>query len=111
MRPMSRLALPVSIWVFKGVTSREPLTNLLGGYVWARYWHFMSMVTLVGLSIVHVFMVLSVDPYSLRSMTTGGHSERFSPIARNARPFQCLLPKAAADDLDVPVVPRSETRP
>ena len=55
------------------------------------------MVALVGLSIVHVFMVLSVDPYSLRSMITGGHSERFSPIARNARPFQGLLPKPVAE--------------
>jgi len=51
----------------------------------------------LGLSIVQVFMVLSVDPYSLRSMITGGHSERFSPIARNARPFQGLLPKPVAE--------------
>ncbi len=87
------------------------LTNLLGGYVWARYWHFTSMVTLVGLSIVHVFMVLSVDPYSLRSMITGGHSERFSPIARNARPFQGLLPKAVADDVDAPTVGGPERGP
>ncbi len=69
------------------------LTNLLGGYVWARYWHFSAMVALVALSVAHVFMVLSVDPYSLRSMITGGHDERFSPMARNARPFQGLLPK------------------
>jgi thiosulfate reductase cytochrome b subunit len=87
------------------------LTNALGGYVWARYWHFSAMVALVGLSLVHVFMVLSVDPYSLRSMITGGHSERFSPIARNARPFQGLLPKPVVDPVDVPAITTTETRP
>ncbi len=64
-----------------------PLTNLLGGYVWSRYWHFMVMVALVVLSIGHVVMVFAVDPYSLRSMTTGGYDETKSPEARNARPF------------------------
>ena len=24
-----------------------PLTNLFGGYVWARYWHFVATVALV----------------------------------------------------------------
>jgi hypothetical protein len=51
------------------------------------------MVILVVLSVVHVFMVFAVDPYSLRSMTTGGYSERLSPEARNARPFYHLLPR------------------
>ena len=63
------------------------LTNLLGGYVWARYWHFLAMVALVGLSVVHVFMVFAVDPYSLRAMITGGYDESKSPERRNARPF------------------------
>lgn len=84
--------------VISGVAIWKPvslgwLTNLLGGYVWARYWHFSGMVALVGFSIVHVFMVFTVDPYSLRSMTTGGYSERLSPEARNARPFWHLLPR------------------
>jgi Ni/Fe-hydrogenase b-type cytochrome subunit len=64
-----------------------PLTNLLGGFVWARYWHFLAMVVLVLLSLVHVFMVFTVDPYSLRSMITGGYDPHKSPEARNARPF------------------------
>ena len=51
------------------------LTNLLGGYVWARYWHFVSMTALVALSIVHVFMVFVVDPHSLRSMITGRYDK------------------------------------
>jgi hypothetical protein len=38
-------------------------------------------------------MVFAVDPYSIRSMTTGGYSERLSPEERNARPFMNLLPK------------------
>ena len=72
-----------------------PLTDLLGGYVWARYWHFLAMSLLVVLSVVHVFMVFATDPYSLRSMITGGYNERNSPEARNARPFMNLLPNRA----------------
>ncbi len=63
------------------------LTALFGGYVWARYWHFVVMVLLVVLSFGHVFMVFAVDPWSLRSIVTGGYDERQSPEARNARPF------------------------
>jgi len=43
--------------------------------------------------VVHIFMIFAVDPYSLRSMTTGGYSERLSPESRNARPFYHLLPR------------------
>ena len=42
---------------------------------------------LVLLTVVHVFMVMTVDPYSLRSMITGNYNEARSPEARNARPF------------------------
>jgi len=63
------------------------LTNLFGGYVWARYWHFLAMLALVVLTVVHVFMVFAVDPYSLRSMITGGYNESKSPEHRNARPL------------------------
>lgn len=69
------------------------LTDALGGYVWARYWHFLVMLALVALSAVHIFMVFAVDPYSLRSMITGGWNPRLSPEARNARPFYHLLPR------------------
>jgi Ni/Fe-hydrogenase b-type cytochrome subunit len=69
------------------------LTDLMGGYPWARYWHFLAMAALVVLSVGHVFMVFAVDPYSLRSMTTGGYDEALSPEARNARPFLNLLPR------------------
>jgi thiosulfate reductase cytochrome b subunit len=64
-----------------------PLTWLLGGYVWARYWHFLAMLALIALTAVHVFMVFAVDPYSLRAIVTGGYDETRSPEARNARPF------------------------
>ena len=72
------------------------LTALRGGYVWARYWHFLAMIALVVLSVGHVFMVFAVDPYSLRSMLTGGYNEKLSPEERNARPFVNLLPPRAA---------------
>jgi len=70
-----------------------PLTALFGGYVWARYWHFAGMAVLVALALVHVVMVFAVDPYSIRSMITGGYDERLSPEARNARPFYHWLPR------------------
>ena len=70
-----------------------PLTAVFGGYVWARYWHFVSMIAVVALAVGHVFMVLAVDPYSLRSMITGRYDESLSPEARNARPFHHLLPR------------------
>ena len=80
----------------------SPLTNLLGGYVWARYWHFWAMLLLVILAVGHIFMVFSVDPYSIPSMITGNYREDLSPEARNARPFVHLLPP---DKLS-PLVPR-----
>ena len=64
-----------------------PLTSLLGGFVWARYWHFVAMTALVALSVVHVFMVFAVDPQSVRSMITGKYDESRSPEVTNARPF------------------------
>jgi Ni/Fe-hydrogenase b-type cytochrome subunit len=69
------------------------LTSLFGGYVWARYWHFVATVALVALSVVHVFMIFAVDPYSLKSMITGNYDEKLSPEARNARPFHNLFPR------------------
>ncbi|MBC7896117.1 MAG: cytochrome b/b6 domain-containing protein [Cytophagaceae bacterium] len=63
------------------------LTALFGGYVWARFVHFVVMALILLLSVVHVVMVFAVDPFSLRSMITGGYNEARSPQARNARPF------------------------
>lgn len=70
-----------------------PLTALLGGYTWARYWHFVAMVILVAMALGHVFMVFTVDPYSIRSMITGRYNSDHSPEERNARPFYHLLPR------------------
>ena len=69
------------------------LAALFGGYVWARYWHFLATVAIVALSVVHVFMIFAVDPYSLKSMITGNYDEKLSPEARNARPFYNLFPR------------------
>ncbi len=70
-----------------------PLTALLGGFVWARYWHFLAMVALVVAIMGHVFMVFAVDPYSLRAIVTGGYDGSKSPQRRNARPFVNLVVK------------------
>jgi hypothetical protein len=74
-----------------------PVTHLLGGYVWARYWHFLAMLALVALSFGHVFMVFAVDPYALRAIITGGYDDAKSPEARNARPFVNLRAPAHAE--------------
>jgi thiosulfate reductase cytochrome b subunit len=98
-------AMPVfgALAVITGLAIWKPvqlgwLTNLMGGYAMARYWHFLVMIALVALAVGHVFMVFAVDPYSLRSMITGGYNEDNSPEARNARPFYHLLPKKKTDD-------------
>ena len=90
------------ITVLSGIAIWKPvqlgwLTDIFGGYVWARYWHFVCMMLIVILSVVHVFMVFAVDPYSIRSMITGGYDPSLSPEARNARPFRNLLPGKAGD--------------
>jgi thiosulfate reductase cytochrome b subunit len=69
------------------------LAASMGGYHLARWWHFLAMLGLAALVLVHVIMVFAVDPYALRAMTTGGYDDaRFSPEARNARPFVNLAP-------------------
>jgi thiosulfate reductase cytochrome b subunit len=73
------------------------LTHLLGGYVWARYWHFLAMLALIALTFGHVFMVFAVDPYSLRSIVTGGYDSDKSPERRNARPFVNLRARPQAE--------------
>ena len=72
------------------------LTAAFGGFVWARYWHFVAMSVLFALIAGHVFMVFAVDPYALRSMITGRYDRRLSPERRNARPLYHLLPRHAA---------------
>jgi Ni/Fe-hydrogenase b-type cytochrome subunit len=88
------LAVLTGIAIWKPV-QLSWLTALFGGYVWARYWHFIAMVVIVTLSVIHVFMVFAVDPYSLPSMFTGNYDEKLSPEARNARPFYHLFPRRA----------------
>lgn len=86
------VAVLTGLAIWKPVTL-APLTTLFGGYVWARYWHFVAMAVLVALSVVHVFMVFAVDPYSLRAIITGGYDPAYSPELRNARPFYHLRPR------------------
>jgi thiosulfate reductase cytochrome b subunit len=88
-----------------------PLAHLLGGYVWARYWHFVAMLALVLLTLGHVFMVFAVDPYSLRSIVTGGYDESKSPEARNARPFVNLRARPRASEPPSPIDPPAAKPP
>lgn len=98
----SYFAMPILgiVLVLTGLAIWKPvqlgwLTALFGGYALARYWHFLAMLALVGAALVHVFMVLSTDPYSILSMITGRYESRWSPEARNARPFVNLGPAPA----------------
>lgn len=92
------MLLTGAVLVLTGLAIWKPvslgwITNLMGGFALARFWHFLAMLLLTALIFLHVFMVFSVSPYGLRAMTTGGYDEaRFSPEARNARPFMHLLP-------------------
>jgi len=84
-----------------------PLTHLLGGFVWARYFHFLAMLALVVLTLGHVFMVFAVDPYSLRAIVTGRYNEARSPEQRNARPFVNLRARPAVAEAPPAPAPSS----
>jgi thiosulfate reductase cytochrome b subunit len=53
------------------------LTALFGGYELSRYWHFVAVWLFVAFTIVHVALVLLVDPASLRAIITGWYRGRF----------------------------------
>lgn len=53
------------------------LTALFGGYEVTRYWHFVAVWIFVAFTLLHVALVLVVDPASLRSMLTGWYRGRF----------------------------------
>lgn len=53
------------------------LTTLFGGYELTRYWHFLTVWLFVGFTLLHVALVLLVDPASLRGMITGWYRGRF----------------------------------
>jgi thiosulfate reductase cytochrome b subunit len=59
---------PVQLWW---------LTALFGGFELARYWHFVTVWLFVGFALLHVVLVLTVDPASLRAMVTGWYRGRF----------------------------------
>ena len=52
-----------------------PLTAVFGGRQFARLWHFVLMVALIGFVFVHVTLVASTGVFNnLRSMITGQYS-------------------------------------
>jgi thiosulfate reductase cytochrome b subunit len=95
---LSGLAIwkPVTLWF---------VTALFVNYKWARFIHFVAMVLLLLLALVHVFMVLTVDPYSLRAIVTGWYDRARSPEARNARPFYHLFGPARSASSGEPPPP------
>ena len=53
------------------------LTVLFGGYELARYWHFVTVWIFIAFTLLHVVLVFTVDPASLRAMITGWYRGRF----------------------------------
>jgi thiosulfate reductase cytochrome b subunit len=47
------------------------LVAALGGFQAARLWHFMAVWLFVAFTIVHIVLVLFVEPWTLRAMVTG----------------------------------------
>jgi thiosulfate reductase cytochrome b subunit len=105
-------AMPVlgAIIVLSGLAIWKPvslgfITVLFVNYKWARVVHFAAMALLLLLALVHVFMVFTVDPYSLRAIVTGWYDRTRSPEARNARPFYHLFARgrsSARGDVERP---------
>jgi thiosulfate reductase cytochrome b subunit len=96
-------AMPVlgAIIVLSGLAIWKPvtlgfITALFVNYKWARFTHFAAMTLLLLLALVHVIMVFTVDPYSLRAIITGWYDRARSPEARNARPLYHLFGSAPA---------------
>ncbi|HEX9611016.1 MAG TPA: cytochrome b/b6 domain-containing protein, partial [Gemmatimonadales bacterium] len=68
--------------VLTGIAIYKPvqfawLTALFGGFQEARYWHFWTVWIFVGFTAVHVVLVFTVDPPSVRAMLTGWYRGRF----------------------------------
>jgi thiosulfate reductase cytochrome b subunit len=53
------------------------LTAAFGGYELTRYWHFIAVWLFIAFTLLHVVLVLTVDPASLRGMITGWYRGRF----------------------------------
>jgi thiosulfate reductase cytochrome b subunit len=70
------LAVLTGLAIYKP-TQLAWLTTLFGGFQAARYWHFWTVWIFVAFTIVHVVLVLTVDPAALRAMITGGYRGRF----------------------------------
>ena len=52
------------------------ITASFGGFQAARYWHFWAVWLFVGFTVVHVILVFTADPASLRAMVTGRYRGR-----------------------------------
>ena len=78
----SFIVLLGSLSVLTGLALWKPvqlwwLTRLFGGYELARYWHFVAVWLFAAFIVVHVVLVFTVDPASLRAMLTGWYRGRF----------------------------------
>ena len=73
---MGALAVASGFAIYKPV-QLSWLTALFGGYELTRYWHFLFVWVFVAFTLLHVVLVLLVDPASLRAIITGWYRGRF----------------------------------
>ncbi len=74
---LGALSVLTGLAVYKPVQLRW-LVAAFGGFQAARYWHFWAVWLFVGFTIVHVILVFTADPASLRAMITGRYRGRFA---------------------------------
>lgn len=84
------------------------LTNLLGGYQWARWLHFWLMIGVAAFVTVHVAQVAKAGWNNFRAMITG--YERIAP-ADHGSPAAAPAPVAKTPDAKTPADPATETTP
>ncbi len=72
---LGALSVLTGIAIWKPV-SLPWISTLLGGYVLARFWHFLVVWAFVAFLVVHLFMTLVVDREAVRSMIVGPYREK-----------------------------------
>lgn len=71
------------------------LTNLLGGYEWARWEHFWLMIGYVLFFVIHVAQVIKAGWNNFRSMVTGYEINKTTAVPAAALPEDAALKEEA----------------
>ena len=105
-RSSASMAVVTGIAIWKPV-QLAPLTTLARRIRVGALLALLAMLLLVALTFGHIFMVFAVDPYSIRSMITGGY--RRGSVARGAKRAPVRPPAAGHEHADgTPTRPRPD---